>query len=202
MGSTPNRHFLAVIACCVIAAATTAHAQQYRWVDGKGRVQYTDTPPPPGAKGVEKKNLNTSSAGSATEPYALQVAMKKAPVKLYTAPDAPGCAEARALLNERGIPFSEIAIASAAQMTELKNVSGGTIVPVMLVGGAVEKGFEAGSYHRALDYAGYPKPGVLRPRNQVAPLPKAPPPAPTPAVAAGDAPANPQATEPANATRQ
>lgn len=201
MNTATNLRTRAMIACCVLAAAATAHAQQYRWVDDKGRVQYTDTPPPPGAKQVQKKHLDAAPPAAAAEPYALQVAMKKAPVKLYTAPDAPGCAEARALLNERGIPFSEIAITTAAQMAELKNVSGGTIVPVMLVGGAVEKGFEAGGYHRALDYAGYPKPGVLRPRNQAAPVPPKPA-VPVPAAPSGDAGANRPAAESGNAARQ
>ena len=35
----------------LLLAAAQAHAQQYRWVDEKGRVQYTDTPPPATAHG-------------------------------------------------------------------------------------------------------------------------------------------------------
>lgn len=165
-----------LIASIALAVVLPAHGQQYRWVDEKGRVQYTDTPPPPGAKNVQKKNLNAGPAADAGEPYSLQVAIRKAPVKLYTAPDCGGfCDDARKLLNERGIPFSEISVTSSEQAEELKGLSGGTGVPIMLVGGSVQKGFETGGYHRALDAAGYPGPGVLRARHQKAPPPPKPP---------------------------
>lgn len=35
-----------VLALLLIAAASPAHAQVYRWVDAEGRVHYTDKPPP------------------------------------------------------------------------------------------------------------------------------------------------------------
>ena len=56
-------------AACLIAAAwqlgaySAAWAQQYRWVDEKGRVHYTDTPPPPSAKSTQKKNLKGNAVG-------------------------------------------------------------------------------------------------------------------------------------------
>lgn len=184
-----------VLACSVLlAAAFAANAQQYRWLDEKGRVQYTDTPPPAGAKGVQKKNLKTSPADSGTEPFALQVARKNSPVKLYSTPDCgTSCTEARKLLNERGIPFSEVLVTDAALLDELKSVSGGTTVPVMIVGRAVQRGFEKGLYDRALDVAGYPETGTLRPRNQSAPPP------PKPAAEASAAAPKPPAEEPAKA---
>ena len=45
-----SRAFLLVL----LTLAGLAHAQQYRWVDKNGRVQYTDTPPPASAKDVRK----------------------------------------------------------------------------------------------------------------------------------------------------
>lgn len=168
-------------------AAVQADAQQYRWMDDKGRVQYTDTPPPATAKGVQKKNLNAGKSSDAPEPFALQAARKSAPVKLYTSAECQGCDEARKLLNQRGIPFTEVSISEAKQLDDLKAVSGGTAVPVMLVGISVQKGFEEGAYNGALDSAGYPKSGTLRPRNQAAPAAPKPPadsaPAPQPAAA-------------------
>ncbi len=164
----------------VVLAAVPVQAQQYRWTDANGRVHYTDTPPPARAKDVEKKNLNAGKPGVGPEPYALQVARKNAPVKLYTAPDCLVCNEARQMLNKRGIPFAEISITEAKQLEELKNLSGGTTVPVMLVGGSVERGYEAGAYNLSLDSAGYPKAGVLPPRDQPAPPPPKPPVPPKP----------------------
>ena len=56
-------------------------------------------------------------------------------------------------------------------------MSGGTKVPVLVVGRQVETTISAAAYNQALDLAGYPKPGVARPRNQAAP-PEPPKPAP------------------------
>ena len=183
----------ALVACLLLAAACGAQAQQYRWVDEKGRVQYTDTPPPPSAKRVEKKKLGTGSAPDGQEAFALQTARKNSPVKLYSSPDCgAACDDARKLLSQRGIPFSETSVSQVAQIEELKRVSGSGVVPAMLVGAAVQKGFEADSYHRALDAAGYPRSNPVRAANPPAPPPK--PPAP-PAPAA--APANAPSAEPA-----
>ena len=166
-----------ILVCFLLLAPPfLASAQQYRWLDEKGHVQYTDTPPPAGAKGVQKKNLKAGAADAGTEPYALQVARKNAPVKLYSTPDCgSGCDEARKLLNERGIPFSEVLIADSERLEELKTVSGGTTVPVMVVGRAVQRGFEKAGYDRALDVAGYPEAGTLPRRHQAAPPPPKPP---------------------------
>ena len=46
------------------AAASTALAQQFRWVDKDGRVQYGDTPPP----GVKATRLRPPPPGSASTP--------------------------------------------------------------------------------------------------------------------------------------
>jgi hypothetical protein len=154
----------------LMSFALAALAQQYRWIDDKGRVQYTDTPPPVGAKDVKKKNLNAAAAGPVADPYALQVAVKNAPVRLFSTQDCgPGCSDARKLLNGRGVPFSEVSVSTEAQLEEVKTLSGGTLVPVMVVGTSVQKGFHEQGYHRALDVAGYPAAGALKARNQAAP---------------------------------
>ena len=182
-------------ACALLCAAFLASAQQYRWLDEKGRVQYTDTPPPSYAKGVQKKSLRSESAPDGQEPFALQTARKNSPVKLYSAPDCGSvCDEARTLLSQRGVPFSEVSVTQTAQIEELKRISGSGIVPVMVVGSAVQKGFEAQAYQQALDAAGYPKTGASRPAASAASkAPKAPAvpqpasPSPTPSDASKDA---------------
>lgn len=42
-----------VLAALTVAAVSTAGAQVYRWVDERGRVTYSSTPPPPGRSGRE-----------------------------------------------------------------------------------------------------------------------------------------------------
>lgn len=45
----------------ILLLSVTAHAQIYKWVDGNGKTQYTDQPPPPGAA-REGQRLNIKSA--------------------------------------------------------------------------------------------------------------------------------------------
>lgn len=161
-----------------LVCSLSAQAQQYRWIDEKGRVQYTDTPPPPSAKSVQKKNLSGAKPdATGNEPYALQLARKANPVRLYSSPECgEGCSEARMLLNRRGVPFVEISVVGPAGLEDLKKVSGGNAVPVLMVGTRVQKGFEESAFHRALDAGGYPASGVLPPRKQAAPSPMPPQP--------------------------
>jgi glutaredoxin len=192
-----------MLAAALCLAAFAATAQVYRWTDDKGRVHITDTPPPASAKSVRKSGGPApagAAAASAPEPFELQQARSKYPITLYTTPGCEACAEARKLLNGRGLPFSEVSVTEEAQLEELKKVSGGTSVPAMVVGSSVQRGFEPGLYQRTLDAAGYPRAGVLPARNQAEPTP--PPPPGLPAVkpaAEPERPAGPyssQVTEP------
>ena len=172
------------LACLFLSLfALTCWAQQYRWVDEKGRVQYSDVPPPPSAKGVEKKNLKGSVVETSVLPFQLMQLAKDAPVTLYTSPTCKeGCSMARDALNRRGVPFREVQVWDTPSNEELMKVSGADTGPTLTVGRTVQKGFEAGAFDRALDIAGYPK--GLSPRKQAAPplpenyvAPGAPPPA-------------------------
>lgn len=172
----------ALILFSFLLAATSASAQQYRWVDEKGRVHYSDTPPPPSAKSAQKKNLKGNELGQQPS-YELTQAIRNAPVTLYTFPDCKDpCQMARDVLNKRGVPFREKLISNQQMLDELKQVSGGLNVPVLVVGGQVEKTASPQAFNQALDIAGYPPAGVVRPGNQAAPTP--PKPAPQPSAAA------------------
>ena len=191
-----NRSATCLLAVFLGLSVAQAKAQQYRWIDEKGRVQYTDTPPPASAKGVQKKNFNPGKPLAPAEPYALQVARKTSPVKLYSASDCAACDRARDYLNQRGIPFEEVSVVSEAQHLDLTAVSGGSSVPVMQVAGQIQRGFEESAYASALDAAGYPKRGELPARNQVAPPAPALGGSASPATAAGKPPAIPPAASP------
>jgi len=52
-----------------MAFATTAMAQQYKWVDANGKVQYGDTPPP----GVEATRLKPPPSGASVPAAAPKV---------------------------------------------------------------------------------------------------------------------------------
>jgi len=166
--------------CILLLVAPGVWAQQYGWVDEKGRVHYTDTPPPPSAKDAQKKNLKGSELGQ-QESYEMMEAVRKAPVTLYTFTECQApCQMARDVLNKRGVPFREKQVANQQMLDELQKVSGGTNVPVLVVGAQIEKTASPDAFNQALDIAGYPRAGVARPRNQQAPAK----PEPTPPTAA------------------
>jgi glutaredoxin len=164
------RAFFPTLSLVLLLGAGFAYAQQYRWIDKDGRVQYTDAPPPAWAKDVRRSNVATAKPAAQQTPFEVARLQKDFPVTLYTAPNCKeGCEAARAALNRRGVPFKEVQVWEPGTAEELKRVSGSDEVPVMLVGRSVQRGFEQGAFDALLDSAGYPKAGVLPALQQKAP---------------------------------
>ena len=173
---------LSVFLAALLATAATAFAQQYRWVDEKGRVQYSDTPPPASAKEVRKRGSGSVPVKSEPQvPFELQRVQADFPVTLYTSPICmQPCTLAREVLNKRGVPFKEVQVWNVETLDQLKAVAPSDSVPALTVGRSVQSGFDANRYESLLDLAGYPKAGVLAVGKQAAPaLPEGyePPPA-------------------------
>ena len=175
------------LAVFILTAAFAAGAQPlYRWTDDTGRVHITDTPPPASARNVRQKDTGAPAPNESQQPFQVRQAMQNFPVTLYTAPACKEfCAMARAHLNKRGVPFTEIQVGDDASKEELKKVSGGDSVPTLLVGRSVQRGYAEDQYEALLDAARYPRTGLLAPRTQAAP--------PDPATAAEPAPTGPYA---------
>ncbi len=187
-----------VLALLVGFAAGAAQAQQlYRWTDEKGRVHVTDTPPPASAKGVQTKKP-VAEPTSEPQSFELMRAQKDFPVVLYTSPPCKGaCDQARTALNKRGIPFKEVIVYDEGSQEQLQKLAGSSdIVPVLVVGRSVQKGFEQAAFDALLDAAGYPKSGTLPPRAQAAPKPPDDYVAPTERGTVKAEPVKPEAEEP------
>ena len=155
----------------------------YRWVDGEGNVHYSDQPPPPSVKDVQEKKLGVSVI-EGNQSYALRQAVKNFPVTLFVSDCGAGCTRARALLNKRGVPFTEKNPTQAENAEELKKIAGDLVVPVLVLGNTQPlRGFEESNWNNALDVAGYPSapvPGAPVTRRTSGPQPSEAP-APTPA---------------------
>ena len=153
---------------CVMTAAVlivsswsgTVYAQLYKWVGPDGKVNYTDTPPPPSARSSEKKTLNEGNTVAANLPYALAQTVKKNPVTLYTMSDCTPCTQSRNLLTSRGIPFTEKTIQTPEDLAQLKKL-GGSQLPFLLIGSSSEEGFEASQWNSRLTAAAYPETSQL-----------------------------------------
>lgn len=149
-----------IAAAILFTACAGASGQAYRWVDKDGKVHYTQEPPPPGARSVQKKTFRQGAGETSNLPYATQVAAKNFPVSLYTAPDCgEPCDRARNLLVKRAVPFREVSVLSQNEVDELKRLSGKSDIPLLVVGTQTQSGFQESMYHSLLDTAGYPSAG-------------------------------------------
>jgi hypothetical protein len=145
---------LAALTLALVAGPLSA-AQLYRWVDDKGNVEWRDTPPPPNAKSVEQRKVMGSTIETSSAPYAVQQAMKKHPVTLWTYDCGEPCSAAGAHLARRGIPH---AVRNSGNEREaLQKTTGGLEVPVLVVGSEQLKGYLDSAWDAALDKAGYPR---------------------------------------------
>lgn len=161
-----------------VATASTqlAAAQLYQWKDAQGRAVYSDQPPPPSVRNAEQKSFKGSFI-EIGESYAAKTAREKYPVILYASACGAPCDQARQLLIDRGVPFSnKDPQASPEAQAELKKLTGQLRVPVLVVGSDKIDGFETGQWQVALDRAGYPK-SVLPGRKPAPAANPAPPPA-------------------------
>ena len=163
----------------LLAVAVATHAAQiYEWVDEKGVKQYTQQPPPPGAKQVQEKRIGSNVIETSGPGYATQQAVKNFPVVVYITDCGEGCTAARAHMTKRGVPFTE---KNPQQDFEaFKKLSEGSLeVPLLLVGALKPiRGYNTASWDAALDQAGYPKAVVPQSKS-----------GPTPTVKPGAAPA-------------
>jgi glutaredoxin len=158
-----------------------AVGQVYRWTDADGKVHYTQTPPPPQAKGVQRKDLRPGAPGSIDLPYATQVAAKNYPVTLYTQSDCGSlCDRARASLVKRAVPFREVSVVGQKEIDEVKRLSGGEGLPLLVVGSQFQVGFNEGLINNLLDTAGYPPAGPRVPVEVLRKTDSASSPAPAP----------------------
>jgi glutaredoxin len=162
---TRFRFALAVLA---LVAPLTVMAQ-YRWVDKDGRTNFGDNPPRD-AQNVQRLDVRGGSSGDAQRefPYELQRAVERFPVTLYTTASCQPCELGRSFLRSRGIPYSERTVSSQADSEELKRISGGIRLPVMMVGRQVQTPFDPSAWAAALDAAGYPR-GSMLPRSYTPP---------------------------------
>jgi glutaredoxin len=162
MKQQPSRtfHRLAPLGLALLLCAAGASAQMFKWIDAKGVVHYSDQPPAGKERKVELKSF-ANGADQVELPYALAEAVKNQPVVLYTTTDCKACDLGRALLKQRGIPFSEKTVATNDDQKKLADAGSPGQLPLLLVGSAKRIGFEAGTWNEALSAAAYPVERVL-----------------------------------------
>ena len=182
---------LAALAVCATGAllATAAQAQQvHRIVGPDGKVTFSDRAPED--KKAQSTVLSTASGGAASNPALpteLRQIASRFPVTLYTGESCSPCQQARQLLVQRGVPFTERSVNTNDDLDALRRLSGESALPFGTIGRQQLKGFSDAEWTQYLDAAGYPAQSRL-PRGYTQPA--ATPLAPTkaPVASAPDAP--------------
>lgn len=190
-----------LIACCAALAASTA-AAQYKVIDPKGDVTYTDRLPPQ----VDRQRVQSLGLAGAIAspvdslPYELRQPARQFPVTLYTMPGCSACDNGRYYLRKRGIPYVEKSVAGPADREAFEKLSVGSEVPVLRIGQQVLRNFSEAAWAADLDLAGYPAASKLPSTyNGWEPTPLAAASAPAPAASAparAQTPAAPATTTP------
>jgi glutaredoxin len=170
----PGRIVTALCATALAASfALQAQTNVYRWVDKDGKVHFSDGPPPPDARDASSKRMGGGEVAAPQLPFATQEAMKRNPATLFVSNDCGElCANGRALLAKRGVPFTERnAQTNPEAAEEVKKLTGALQVPVLLLGEKPVKGYDEALWNTALDGAGYARTALP---GQNLPAPPAP----------------------------
>jgi len=175
---------LAALAACATGAllATATQAQQvHRIVGPDGKVTFSDRAPED--KKAQSTVLSTASGGAASNPALpseLRQIASRFPVTLYTGESCSPCQQARQLLVQRGVPFTERSVNTNDDLDALRRLSGESALPFGTIGRQQLKGFSDAEWTQYLDAAGYPAQSRLpRGYTQPAATPLAPAKAPT-----------------------
>jgi glutaredoxin len=146
------------LAILLAAFAVPAAAQTtvYKWTDKDGKVHFSDTLPPADVSATQK-SMGGGESDDSQLPYGTQMASRRYPVTVYTTANCADCASGRALLEQRGVPYTERdPEASGADQEALKKLIGALYIPTLAVGDNVIKGWQVDQWNSALDSAGYP----------------------------------------------
>ena len=134
----------ASLATVLLLAAAAASAQPYKVIGADGKVTYTDRPPTAGGRVTTLGARSAPAANEVALPAELREAATRYPATLYTTSGAcEPCVGARALLRQRGVPYTERQVVTNEDNEALVRLTGGREVPVLALGSQQLKGFAA-----------------------------------------------------------
>jgi glutaredoxin len=134
-----------------------AAERMYKVIGQDGSVTYTtQAPDTSNAASIETTNISGGVGDDGSSADQQRVASAH-PVTLYSVGNCPSCDHARAWLKQHGIPFADKDVnKDLTARAELKQRSGALVVPTILVGKEVLKGYTEPVLESELAKAGYP----------------------------------------------
>lgn len=159
-----SHRYSAPIALALSVLACGASAQMvYRVIGPDGKLTFSDKPPLSDNKTKVQAVSAAPAAGTSTPglPFELKLIADRFPVVLYTGSDCAPCTAGRALLVNRGIPFSERSVKTDEDAAALQRSTGENMLPQLRIGQQRLKGYSASEWTQNLDAAGYPQQSAL-----------------------------------------
>lgn len=149
---------LLICAASVCFGMLSVHAQPvYKVVGPDGRISFSDKlPSASDGQAAAITPGRNAATNTSSLPYELREVAGRYPVTLYTGANCAPCNAGRALLTQRGIPFSEKTVSTNQDIETLQQLAGDTSLPVLTVGKQQLKGFADAQWTQYLDAAGYP----------------------------------------------
>ncbi len=154
----------ALAAAGVLLACALPALAQYKVIGADGKVTYTDREPTASEGRVVPLGARAAAAVAADAelPFELRQVASKYPVTLYVLSTAcEPCTSGRALLKQRGIPFSERMVVSNEDGEALERITGARDAPTLTIGAQTLRGLSSEAWNSYLDAAGYPRNSVL-----------------------------------------
>lgn len=135
-------HASKFVLAAALAAACAPAWSLYKVIGPDGSITYTDRPPTASDARITSlgRNGETTPLGDASLPLELRQANARYPVVLYATAECTPCDSARALLQQRGVPYRERRIASDDDTLALERLTGARTVPALTVGQQVLRG--------------------------------------------------------------
>lgn len=156
--------------CAIGAQAQTV----YRIVGPDGKVTFSDKPPAAATNVTARSTTGRAvdpNPQNANLPFELRQVVARFPVTLYSGAGCVPCNAGRLLLQARGIPYTEYAIASNEDVEALQRLSGDKSLPFVTIGGQKIKGYSEAEWTQFLNAAKYPATSQL-PADFRYPVPK------------------------------
>ena len=156
---TPRPILLATALTILLASPAWA---LYKVVGPDGQITFTDIPPSRPGREVQRLGATPEQGqpgqGTSQVPGDLLPIVRKYPVVIYTTPQCPACEDGIKLLQQRGIPYTDKSISTAADIAAYKQISQGSEkLPLLTVAGVrLPVGYDQAAWNQALTAAGYP----------------------------------------------
>lgn len=143
-----TRTTLLLLGLLLFASQIVSADEWYRWVDSEGRAIISRKPPPEGAQQRYRPTLSQRETNSTVQKTGR---LRAAQVELYTTSWCPRCNEARAYLQQQGIPFREYDVEKdPAADRRRKTLDPRNGVPLAVINGHKILGFSPDAYQQAL----------------------------------------------------